>query len=232
MNTQALLIPISIVVAGAIVAGAVVFTGGNGSENTRSAGPGEPYAQAERGAVSPAGEDDHIYGEKDAAVSLIEYSDFECPFCRRVHPTLKEIVDESDGEVNWVYRHLPLASIHTSAVAGAVASECMARLGGNDAFWMFADSVFENQRAIGQDLFEQIAQDAGVGVGEFRACFENTDEDILSGIQDDLDEARGAGGRGTPYTIVKAANGTEFPVPGAVSKQQFLQIISRAKNSN
>ncbi len=78
---------------------------------------------------------DHIRGNPDAPVTLVEYSDFECPFCKRFHPTVKRIVDEYGGRVRWVYRHFPLDEIHpVKARREAAAAECAAELGGNDAF--------------------------------------------------------------------------------------------------
>lgn len=90
----------------------------------------------------PISENDHIYGNKDAKVTVIEYSDFECPFCRSFHPVVERAVNSFDGEVNWVYRHFPLEAIHPNARNMAHASECVAELGGNDAFWAFSDQLF------------------------------------------------------------------------------------------
>ncbi|MCA9351575.1 DsbA family protein [Patescibacteria group bacterium] len=87
---------------------------------------------------------DHYRGSDDPQITIIEYSDLQCPFCSQVHPTLSRIVDENPN-VAWVYRHLPLSSIHPQAMPAAVASECVATNEGNDAFWEFADTVFENQ---------------------------------------------------------------------------------------
>ena len=78
--------------------------------------------------------------------TVIEYSDFECPFCSRVHPTLDRLAEENDN-VTWVYRHLPL-SFHPQALPAAIASECVAQEEGNDAFWQFADTIFANQSEL------------------------------------------------------------------------------------
>ena len=88
-------------------------------------------------------EDDHRRGAENPTITIFEYSDFECPFCARVHPTLSQIVDEYPN-VAWVYRHYPL-SFHPQAMPAAIASECVAIKEGNDAFWEFTDIVFENQ---------------------------------------------------------------------------------------
>jgi len=85
---------------------------------------------------------DHILGEREAQVYLIEYSDFQCPFCQRFHPVTKQVLEEYDGEVSVVYRHFPLDQIHPLARGAAEASECAAELGGNEAFWGFVDAAF------------------------------------------------------------------------------------------
>ncbi|MGB6882161.1 MAG: thioredoxin domain-containing protein, partial [Microgenomates group bacterium] len=88
-------------------------------------------------------EKDYIRGSKDARVFLIEYSDFECPFCKDFHETAQQIVDEYDGQVGWVYRHFPLDVLHAKARTEAIAAECAAELGGNDGFWAFIDKIYE-----------------------------------------------------------------------------------------
>tara|TARA_B100001179_G_C18513536_1_gene369634 strand:- start:114 stop:884 length:771 start_codon:yes stop_codon:yes gene_type:complete len=88
--------------------------------------------------------DDHYRGAENASIQIIEYSDLECPFCSRIHPTLEQVVANNDNVV-WAYRHLPLDSIHPQAMPAAIASECVAREEGNEAFGTFIDTIFENQ---------------------------------------------------------------------------------------
>jgi protein-disulfide isomerase len=83
---------------------------------------------------------DHIFGDKNATIAVIEYSDFECPFCHSVHPTYLQIMDQYDGKVMWVYRHFPL-SFHADAMPLAIGSECVAKLKGNDAFWTYTNAA-------------------------------------------------------------------------------------------
>jgi len=222
---QKLTTPVAVIVAGIIIAGAIIFTdSGNNEEGNR--------AQKEPERVRATQENDHVYGNPDAEISLIEYSDFECPYCQRVHPTLKEIVDESDGEINWVYRHFPLSNAHPSAVGTAVASECVADLAGNEAFWTFADRAFNNQHNLKQPFFVSVATDLGIAEADFRECYDNANTNgVLEEIQTDLREVTQAGGNGTPYTVIKTEDGAEFPAPGALPKAQFLQVIERAKTS-
>ena len=88
---------------------------------------------------------EHIRGNTNAPLTIIEYSDFQCPYCAKFHPTMKQLTETFPGQIKWVYRHLPLTNIHSNAVPAAVASECVARLAGNDAFWEFADNLFVAQ---------------------------------------------------------------------------------------
>ena len=95
-------------------------------------------AEAKAKDVKPVSENEHIRGDKNAKISLIEYSDYECPYCKRFHDTPKQVLEEYEGKVNWVYRHFPLG-FHATATPKAIASECVAELGGNDKFWEFSD---------------------------------------------------------------------------------------------
>ena len=90
--------------------------------------------------LSPVSKDDHIIGAKKPKVTLIEYSDFECPFCQRFHPTTKQLLEKYPNDVALVYRHFPLESIHPNARAYAVASECAGQQG---KLWEFADALFK-----------------------------------------------------------------------------------------
>ena len=84
-------------------------------------------------------EGDHILGNPDAPIVVIEYSDYECPYCKNFDATMKQIVTESDGNVAWIYRHWP---IHQGSFEKLVAAECVAKLKGNDAFWKYSELLF------------------------------------------------------------------------------------------
>jgi len=106
---------------------------------------------------------DNIRGDKGALISVIEYGDFECPFCGRHHGTMKQLVEEVD-DVNWVYRHYPLP-FHTNAQKAAEASECAADQG---KFWEFADKIFEG--GAGGDSLTSYATDLGLNASDFSDC--------------------------------------------------------------
>jgi len=92
-----------------------------------------------KGDLAEVTESDHIMGNKNAPIVIVEYSDLECPYCKKFHKTAKQIVDESSGEVAWVYRHWV---VHPTALPKTVAAECVSKIKGNDAFWEYVDLVF------------------------------------------------------------------------------------------
>lgn len=96
----------------------------------------------------------HIYGSMTAQFTLVEFSDFECPYCKRFHPTAKEVVDQSNGLVNWEWKHMPLGFHQPAAGIEAHAAECVGELAGNRAFWVYMDEIFANTKGNGQGTNE------------------------------------------------------------------------------
>jgi protein-disulfide isomerase len=95
--------------------------------------------------LDPVTEKDHIFGNPQAEMVIVEYSDLECPFCKRFHETMIQIMSEygKEGKVAWVYRHFPLDAIHSKARREAEAVECAGELGGNDKFWAYVNKLVE-----------------------------------------------------------------------------------------
>lgn len=218
-------IPISIVIAGALIAGSVFFSSSYNaaSGNNDSFGNGLSLSAD---SVSPINATDHVKGNPRAAVIIVEYSDYECPFCGRVHPTLSQLVEEFDGEVKWVYRHFPLTSIHSNAFAASVASECVAKLGGNSAFWYFTEQMFANQGSLSDGLYESIALEIGISIDLFQSCIQGTDASEI--VKNQMQNAIDSGGRGTPYIVVINAQEETFPFSGALPYAQIKSIIEEA----
>lgn len=233
-NRQQLTIPLAIVIAGALIAGAVfVSTRGDNVVATPQPQAAETEAATGLENMNPITGEDHIRGNPNAPVKIVEYSDMECPFCKRFHPTMRQVMDEygKDGKVAWVYRHFPLDSIHpVKARAEAVAAECANELGGNDAFWKYVDRFFQltpsnNQTDI-DIVLPQIAQEIGLNRTQFMLCLESGKYD--QHIQDDLDNATVTGGNGTPWSIVVTASGKKFPLSGAQPYETVKQLIELA----
>lgn len=217
-------VPVAIVIAGLLVAGAV-FWGGKGESAVSNTIPDNVEKRQNREFRIPD-ESDHVRGNSEGAIAIVEFSDLECPFCARIHPTLARIVDENE-DVKWVIRHFPLSTIHSRALSAAIASECVARLGDNDSFWTFVDRAFENQRELGDSWYREMATSFGIESAAFESCLK--DKSIVSDIQTDLDEATGTGGRGTPYVVVITASGNLIPFSGALPYEQVVKLIDQAR---
>lgn len=199
-----LAIPGAIVIAGIIIAGAVVFSG-SGNINVESAtNQTQETSGINQSAPREVTDEDHIIGNKDARVLIIEYSDTECPFCKRFHKTLQRIVSEySDSDVAWVYRHFPIPQLHAKAETEAHATECAAELGGNDAFWAYTDRIYEltpSNDGLDLALLPEIAEGVGLDRTAFEECQESNRHALK--VEADRDDAIQTGGRGTPHSLI------------------------------
>lgn len=147
---------------------------------------------------------DHVLGDPQAPVSLIEYSDFECPFCKRFHPTVQQIVEAYRGKVNWVYRHFPLGMHNPGAQKQAEASECVAQLAGNDAFWKFTHAIYNRTLSGGNGFpLNQLAalgREIAVDDKQLQECIDSGKH--AGRVQEDLNEAMEIGITGTPASIL------------------------------
>lgn len=163
---------------------------------------------------------DHILGPSNAKVTLIEYSDFQCPFCSRHLPTLKQILSQYPKDVRLVYRHFPLSQIHPQAQKAGEAAECVAKLGGNDKFWAMHDKLFENQTTLGTELYKRLAKEVGVDEAKFTTCLDSGE--MAGRIASDYASGNDSGVSGTPATFV---NGTI--IEGAQDISAFQAEITR-----
>jgi len=161
--------------------------------------------------------DDHIRGDKNAPVTLIEYSDFECSFCGRVQPTMEQILDEYEGQVNLVYRHFPL-SFHQNAQKSGEASECAAD---QNKFWEMHDKLFANQSALDVDSLKGYAKELGLNTSTFDSCLDSGKYEQK--VKDGITDGSKYGVQGTPATFV---NGTM--VSGAQPYENFQAAIENA----
>ncbi len=227
---NSLAIPISIVIGFGMVAVAIFLSGvfnpapQNVVQNV-AADPQEKIATT--GPVRPIDESDHIRGNPNAEIMIIEYSDFDCPFCKNYHETMNRIMSEygTTGKVGWVYRHFPLESRHPSAKHIAIASECVAKLGGNDAFWKFTDLVF-GERGVNDPTnttrLNEFAVSSGVSGNAFDACLESKETQPL--VEEDMADGINAGASGTPYSLV-LVGGQQGVINGAEPYQNVKGII-------
>lgn len=218
------LIPISIIIAGALVAGAIIFT--NTAKPKVADAPGGSDVE-----LREVDKKDHVQGNPDADVVIVEYSDIQCPYCEKFHKTMKEVMDTygKDGKVAWVYRHHPLDNfygapnnLHPEARPAAIASECVAKEAGNDAFWTYVDSLFDQQSGLGTELYVSEAIKLGVDESKFKECL--NDEKILDLVVED--EQEGDLKFGTPYSVaIRQKDGKMVPINGALPYEAVKNII-------
>jgi len=227
-------VPLAIVMAGAFIAGAVLMSVHIGRAAPVGVvptiqAPDESDASLEN--LRAVSAEDHVRGNPDAPVKIVEYSDTECPFCKRFHESMKQIMDAygESGKVAWVYRHFPLDQLHTKARKEAEALECAGAQGGNDAFWKYADRLYEitpsNDRLDSAEL-PKIAEYIGINVQTFTECLETGK--YAEHVADDLANAVATGGRGTPWSIIIGPDGKKLSLNGAQPYSAIQQLIELA----
>lgn len=152
---------------------------------------------------------DHILGNPNAEVKVVEYADLECPYCKTFHTTMHQIMDYygSSGKVAWVYRPFPLGQIHSKAPKEAEAAECAADQGGDTAFYKYLDGIYavtpgENNLDLAQ--LPVIAKQIGLNVDTFNQCLNSGK--FTQKIQKSYTEAINQGGQGTPFILIMIGN--------------------------
>ena len=219
MENKAFLIPSSIVLAGILIAGAVVYSNGPKGpvyDNTAQVQQGGQIRDDSK--ILEVKDFDHILGNPSAKVTIIEYSDFECPFCGKMFaetiPKLKENFIKN-GDVKFIYRHFPLRSIHADAQKAAEASECAGEQG---KFWEYHDIVFGKQNLLGIESFKSWAKELGLNSGQFDSCLDSGKYEER--VEKDYSDGITLGVNGTPATFI---NGKL--ISGAVPYEEFEKII-------
>lgn len=184
----------------------------------------DPSAPIDLKAVSAS---DHVRGNRNARVALVEYSDLECPFCQSFHVTAKQMVAEYGDKVMWVYRHFPLDQLHPKARAEAMASECAAKLGGEEKFWAYIDKIYEvtpSNNGLDPNMLPTIAGQLGLNVEQFKAC--QASKETESRVTADSESGLKAGINGTPGNILlDTKTGKTYQLQGAVPYAQLKSAI-------
>jgi protein-disulfide isomerase len=202
MNSNYVL-PVTIVVAGLLIAGAVFFVGKTSVPTPGGNNNGSVTARVYDPAI------DHILGNPNAAVKVVEYYDLECPHCKTFQATMHQVMEHygASGQVAWVSRAFPLASIHSKAPQEAAAAECAAEQGGDVAYFKFVDKVFEvTPSSNGLDLAQlpAIAESVGLNKATFTTCLNSNK--FAKKVADSYAEAMALGAQGTPYTLIMVGN--------------------------
>jgi protein-disulfide isomerase len=169
-----------------------------------------------------------LRGNSDAQIVLVEFSDYECPFCNRFHEAPKNIVANSNGKVAWAWKHYPLP-FHPQAEPTAIAAECVKELAGVEQFWSYTDTMMNNFDKLNDTLRASEAGKLGINAANFSTCLKNPE--MKTRVSNDLNEGSSLGVNGTPntfivrneggkYTILESINGAlpEATVAAAVAK--------------
>lgn len=177
---------------------------------------------------------DHIFGNPDAPITLIEYSDFECPYCKRFHPSVTELMKNNPKDLRWVYRHFPLGFHNPGAQKQAEASECVAELGGNDAFWQFTDLIYQRTQSNGSGFplkdLQPLAEEIGVRGAAFKACLDSGR--MATRVQQDIDNGVSIGVSGTPAAFLLSNSGETRVIAGAQPLPELQRMVDELTNSD
>ncbi|MBA4320403.1 MAG: hypothetical protein C0412_18550, partial [Flavobacterium sp.] len=229
-----LVIPAAILLAGFVIATGIYLSnkGDTPTVNTDIA------AKQSEISLKPVSKEDHILGNPDAPIKIVEFSDTECPFCKRFQTTMQTVIDTygKDGKVAWVYKHFPLDSLHSKSRKEAEATECANELGGNTAFWKMLDTIYAETN--GNDSLDaaklpEFAKSSGIDVIKFNICLASGKH--AATVEADFQDGVKAGAQGTPYNILvlkdKLSSSAENTIQDFVAKNGLVQnvIISSTK---
>jgi protein-disulfide isomerase len=178
-------------------------------------------------------EDDHILGNPDAPIVFIVYFDFACPFCKKYHKTLNLLMDTygKDGSVAIILRQMPFVQLHPEAPMYAQASECVAKISGNAAFWKFADKLFEEVdtlKPFSASEIVDLASSVGISKQEFVSCMRS--DELMKKVESDFKDAMNAKAKGAPFTVV-LSNGEKGSFEGAQKFRTLAFAVQSALRS-
>jgi protein-disulfide isomerase len=173
-------------------------------------------------------------GDKRARFVWVQYSDFQCPFCRKIQPDLEKIYQEN-SDLAMVYRHYPITSIHPNALNLAIISECSYQIGGDEQFWKLADSFFAYQKQIKTpEQGEKIAILNGVDSKNLGDCLK--DQSVVDKVVGDTNQANqilGGMGHGTPTSVIfDRETNRQRVVVGALPLEQLQFELDCLKQTN
>jgi protein-disulfide isomerase len=224
-NRESFSIQAAIITGAVLISVSVLLAGSSGNNNAPTIPENE-----ETIVLRPVDNTDYVRGNKNAEVTLVEYSDLECPYCARFHPTVQQVLSTYGNKVRFVYRHYPLTSIHPNAFSYARATECAGSLGGNEKFFGMIDSIFANIETLSKERLGSLAAEIGLNKTTFESCLDSTTFD--SKINGHITEGSTAGVSGTPSSFIIDKKGKIFPISGAVSFEALKTSIDQALAGN
>jgi protein-disulfide isomerase len=202
-------LPIAIIFGFAMIALAIFITNKNAVTPVIAVNDTQETNTTKEGEPRPVTQTDNIRGNPNAPILMIEYSDYDCPFCSQYNFTMNKIMDEYGitGQLAWVYRQFPIAELHPNSPKISEAALCVGDIGGNEAFWTFSDLIYEKRddnEMTNVTKLPQYAETAGVSQEKYIECMESgrMKDEVISQIEDGFN----SGARGTPYTVLIVGN--------------------------
>ena len=217
-RSNAFWLPIAIVIAGALVAGAVVFRDDKPSQGEDLKGGAkdsiEEQKKDEEEVVDVSIDDDAIRGDENAKITIIEFSDYECPYCTKAEATMKKILKNYEGKVRWIYRDFPM-SYHKDSQLAAEASEAAHTQG---KYWEYHDLLYKNNDSLKKESLIKFAEELGLDMDKFKKDLES--RKYKDEVEKDASDAVEAGVDGTPSFFI---NGRK--IVGAQPYEEFARVI-------
>jgi protein-disulfide isomerase len=174
------------------------------------------------------GASDHILGNPTAPIKIVTYSDFDCDYCKDFHTVMNRVIADrgADGRVAWVLRQFPLTEIHKNAFSHAEAAECVAKTAGTNAFFKFAQSLFDAQPAS-PSMYGSYAASAGAPAAAFTDCYTNAASQVDESIAADRQNALDMGAKGTPFSLLLVKGKPPIVMDGGYSYDAVLFLIDQ-----
>ena len=246
-----LTVPLAIIIAAVVIAGAIVYTSRSASVATTTNQP--TTNTSGKITLKPVTSADHILGNPNAIIKIVEFSDPSCPYCKMFHPTMNQVMAQygAGGKVAWIYRSFPLNKpgtapdngtnngiLHKNAGHESQALECAALIGGNDKFWAYTNRLYDitpsvtgtTPNGLDQSQLPVIASYVGLNVSQFNDCLSSgkTSATVESQYLDGLN----AGVTGTPYSFIITPSGSLIPIQGAESFSNIKTVLDALINEN
>lgn len=219
------IVPAAIVVGFGLIALAIYFSSAGRTPKTVEINT--PASTAQKKTIRPVDQTDYIKGNPQAPILIVEYSDYECPYCKNFHEVMRRIMEEygTNGKVAWVYRQFPISDLHPNSSRLSLSALCVGELGGNDAFWKFTDSIFQErglQEPTNPTRVPEFAENAGVSRADLTSCLNSGRHEET--LKASLTDGANMGINGTPHSFVIVGNQIA-PIAGAQSYDIMKQTL-------
>ena len=224
-----IILPLSIVVAGLLIAGGIYLNGRITKEIPTVTQKQQLASQNLADILRPIDANDHILGSSKARILVVEYSDTECPFCKNFHNAMLSIMQTYGKEQNvaWIYRHFPIAEIHSKSLKEAEALECAGSLGGNSKFWEYTNKIYEvtpSNNTLDSKQLTEVAKQVGLSSVAFDTCLQSGE--FTPRVNLDIRNAQELGATGTPYSVVIDTKTNKFyPMDGFYPYGEIKSVI-------